>query len=62
MAKLEIKIDNKELAHILESLRCRLGSDAFKGLNDKKLKDDMQILTIKIHGALEDYNYSLKEE
>ncbi len=62
MSKLEISIDEKELAHILTSLQYRLASDTFIGLKDKKLIDSMRILTIKMHGALEDYNYSLKEE
>ena len=61
MAKLEIKIDVEELGHILASLQCRLGSDLFEEA-DGRLRNAVETLTIKIHGALEDYNFSLKEE
>lgn len=56
---LEIKIDNKELQLIHDALRCRLANFSEKDLAGSR--DAVETLTIKIYGAIQDYNFTGKE-
>ncbi len=62
----EIKIDKKELGILLDALRCHLASlmTTFKTEDPIRLSRENAVkdLTIKIAGAIEDYNYEGKKE
>ncbi len=57
---LEIKIDNVELRLIHDALRCHLANFSVEE-ELANSRDEVETLTIKIYGAIQDYNFSRKE-
>lgn len=57
---LEVKIDNKELQVIHDALRCHLANFSHEE-GSVAARDVVETLTIKIYGAIQDYNFTGKE-